>query len=66
MKKLPRIISVGFHIPDSTTDYIFSINQILETALAIHRLDSVRREVLNNILIEFFLLHIKLVRLCLN
>jgi hypothetical protein len=63
--KLLGIISVGFDVNRSTTDQIFCICQILEKKLeynkAVHQLfvefkkayDSVMREVLYNILIEF-------------
>jgi len=64
----------------STTDHIFSICQILEKkweySVAVHQLfidvknayDSVKREVLYNILIEFSVLLklVRLIKMCLN
>jgi hypothetical protein len=78
--KLLGIISVGFNITDQVLVRFVCIRQILKTKLkyneTVHQLfinfktayDSVRREVLNNILIEFGV-PMKLVRLievCLN
>jgi hypothetical protein len=77
--KLLVIISVGFDIT-SSTDHIFCIHQILEEkweySETVHQLfidfkkayDSVRREVLYNILIEFQVLMklVRLIKMCLN
>jgi hypothetical protein len=72
--KLLEIISVGFDVTDVTTDKIFCIRQILEKKWeyndTVHQLfidfkkayDSVRRQVLYKILIEFGV-PMKLVRL---
>jgi hypothetical protein len=70
----------GFRCNRSTTDHIFCIRQILEKKWeyngAVHQLfvdfkkayDSVRREVLYNILIEFGvpLILVRLIKMCLN
>jgi hypothetical protein len=70
----------GFRRNRSTTDHIFYIRQILEKKWeyngAVHQLfvdfkkayDSVRREVLYNILIEFgiFLKLVRLIKMCLS
>ena len=74
------IISVDFECNRSTTDHIFYIRQILEKKWeyneAVHRLfidlkkahNSVRREVLYNILIEFGIPMqlVRLLKMCLN
>ena len=73
MKRNLLAIVSGFRHNRSTTDRIFCIRQILEKKWecnAVHQLfkgfkkayDSVRREVLHNILIEFGI-HMKLLRL---
>jgi len=70
----------GFHHNRSTTDHIFCIRQILEEKWeyneAVHHLfidfkkayDSVSREVLCNILIEFVIpmILVRLIKMCLN
>jgi hypothetical protein len=66
----------GFRCNRSTTDQILCIRQILEYNETVHQLfidfkkayDSVRREVLYNILIEFGVLMklVRLIKMCLN
>jgi hypothetical protein len=78
--KLLGIISMGFDVT-STSDQIFCIRQILEKKNkeyneTVHQLfidfkkayDSVRREVLYNILIEFVvpMKLVRLIKMCLN
>jgi hypothetical protein len=79
-RKLLGIIIVGFNVNRSPTDHIFCIHQIVnekwEYNEAVHQLfvdfkkayNSVRREVLCNILIEFGipLKLIRLIKMCLN
>jgi hypothetical protein len=79
-RKLLGIISVGFDVTKLNTDHIFCIRQILEKkweySEAVQQLfvdfmkvyDSVRREVLYNIFIEFGipLKLVRLIKMCLN
>jgi hypothetical protein len=77
---LLAIVNVGFDVTEQTADYIFCIRQILEEQWEYNEtvyqlyinfkeaLDTVRTEVLFNILIEFGIptILVRLIKMCLN